>query len=105
MRSSPVRSAIPTANRWRRPASTPPDRSPKDAPPRQVLIPTWFANSVDLSAARPLDLPPGARLSGIDINLIRSRLGRVTVHVDVPTGMAPVVGLRNGGAGVDATIQ
>jgi hypothetical protein len=83
----------------------PVDRSPKDAPPRQALIPAWFPNSVDLSGARPLELTPGTRLSGIDINLIRSRLGGVIVHVDAPAGMDLVVGLRNGGPGVDATIQ
>lgn len=84
---------------------TPLDRSPKGAPPPEAVIPTWFPNAVDHSGARPLDITPGARLSAIDISLIRSRLVRLTVHVDAPAGMEPTVNLDNGRAGWSPTIQ
>ena len=52
-------------------------RNPEKTPP--ALIPTLYPGVTDPAAARPIELALGARLSGIDITLVRSRLYRVTV--------------------------
>jgi protocatechuate 3,4-dioxygenase beta subunit len=63
------------------------DHSSKDAPPPQVLLPTMYPGVQDPTAARPVEVGPGSRITGVDIALVRSATVSVRGRVTVPAGM------------------
>ncbi len=62
----------------------PVDHSPKPAAAPPVLLPTFYPGVADPAAARPVEVGTGARVSGVDITLVRSRVFRVTVQASTP---------------------
>jgi hypothetical protein len=55
--------------------------------PEEGLIPVYFPNSPDPSAASPVEVGPGAEVRGIDLKLKKSRVMRVSGKVtDAATG-------------------
>jgi hypothetical protein len=61
------------------------DHSRKTASP-EVLLPALYPGVVDPAAARPVEVAAGARVTGLDIELPRSRVFRVYGHLAVPAG-------------------
>ncbi len=56
---------------------------------------------VDPAAARPVEVASGARVTGVDIPLVRSRVFRVTVHVTAPAGLVVGAVSLDSGPGVE----
>lgn len=71
----------------------PEDHSPKTSP-HEVLLPALYPGVVDPAVARPVEAAAGARITGLDITLPRSRVFHVTGHVTVPAGTVGSVNLR-----------
>jgi hypothetical protein len=69
------------------------DHSRKTASP-EVLLPALYPGVVDPAAARPVEVAAGARITGLDIALPRSRVFRVYGHLAVPAGTNGNVGLQ-----------
>ncbi len=61
-------------------------RNPENSSP--VLLPTLYPGVMEPGAARAVDLAAGARVSGIDVTLVRSRLYHVTVKASAGAGIA-----------------
>ncbi|HKE29750.1 MAG TPA: carboxypeptidase-like regulatory domain-containing protein [Bryobacteraceae bacterium] len=83
------------------------NRSVKSDQPPEVLFPALYPSVLDPSAARPVEVTPGARVTGIDITLSRSVTQRVTGHVTVGAG-ATLAGISlkyAGGADGDAGFE
>ena len=77
------------------------DHSAKSAEPPAVLVPTLYPGVVDPAAARPVEVASGARVTGVDIPLVRSRVFRVTVHVTAPAGLVVGAVSLDSGPGVE----
>ena len=69
------------------------NHAPKDAPPPQVLLPTFHPSSRELAGARAIEVGAGERITGADVTLDRSRLFRVSVTVEGPPGLDSSLGL------------
>lgn len=67
-------------------ATTLVDQSAKSSPPREVLQPAFYPGVRDAAAASPIEVAPGARVTGIDIPLARSRVYHVSGRVAIPSG-------------------
>ena len=63
------------------------DHSVRSGNPPQVPITTFYPGTEDPSTARPVEITAGARVTGVDIALIRSRVHKVSVHIDAPKGL------------------
>ncbi len=63
------------------------DHSPKGAERPLTLLPALYPGVQDPSAARTVDVAPGARVTGIDIALTRSRTVSVKGRTSAPPGM------------------
>lgn len=63
------------------------DHSPKGSERPLALLPTLYPGVQDPSAARPVELSAGARVTGIDITLSRSRTVTVKGRASAPAGM------------------
>lgn len=61
------------------------DHSRKTAPP-EILLPALYPGVADPAAARPVEAAAGARITGLDIALPRSRVFRISGHLAVPAG-------------------
>ncbi len=72
------------------------DHGPKDAA-REILAGAIYGGASSLASARPIEVDPGARISGIDITLPRVRVFRVSGRVSTPEGTSAGVGLSAGG--------
>jgi protocatechuate 3,4-dioxygenase beta subunit len=83
------------------------NRSAKSDQTVEMLLPALYPGVQDPSAARPVEVTPGARVTGIDITLPRSVTQRVTGHVTVGDGakLAGVSLKYAGGAGGDAGFE
>ena len=68
----------------------PEDHSPKEAS-REALIPALYPGVVDPAAARLVEAAAGARITGLDIALPRSRVYRVIGRVTAPAGSSSEV--------------
>ncbi len=71
----------------------PEDHSPKSAT-HEVLLSALYPGVTDPAAARPVEAAAGARITGLDITLPRSRVFHVSGHVTAPAGMLGSVELR-----------
>jgi protocatechuate 3,4-dioxygenase beta subunit len=69
------------------------DHSRKTAPP-EMLLPALYPGVVDPAAARPVEAAAGARITGLDIALPRSRVVSVSGHLALPPGTNGNVGLQ-----------
>jgi hypothetical protein len=69
------------------------DHSQKTSP-REVLLAALYPGVVDPAAARAVEAAAGARITGLDIALPRSRIFHVTGHVTVPAGTRGGVALE-----------
>ena len=67
--------------------------SPKDAPV-ELLVQSLYPGVLDSSAARLIDLGAGARLTGVDLVMLRSRGVRVTVKASAPAKVHPHITLH-----------
>lgn len=63
------------------------DHTAKSADQPEVPITTFYPGTADPSAAKPIVLAAGQRVTGADISIIRSRLYKVAVHIDAPSGL------------------
>jgi hypothetical protein len=63
------------------------DHSAKSSNPPEVPIATFYPGTADPAAARPIEIAAGARVTGVDIALIRSRVHKVAIHIDAPGGL------------------
>ena len=72
------------------------DHGGKDAP-REALVGAAYGGSRDLAGARPIEIGPGARVTGIDFMLPRSRIFHVRGHATTPAGTDAEVWLSSGG--------
>ncbi len=72
------------------------DHGGKDAP-RETLVGAAYGGSRDLAGARPIEIGPGARVTGIDFMLPRSRIFHVRGHATTPAGTDAEVWLSSGG--------
>ncbi len=61
----------------------------KDRP--EIRVTTFYPGTTDPTAAQPVEVSAGSRVSGIDFAIVRSRLYRISAHIDLPPG------LRTGG--------
>lgn len=61
------------------------DHSGKELPP--VLLPTFYPGTLDPTSARMVEVSAGARISGADITMVRSRVFRVKVHASATEGL------------------
>jgi protocatechuate 3,4-dioxygenase beta subunit len=85
-------------------------RSPNEfrGPVEEGYAPLYYPGTSDPSAAKELELVPGAQLSAIDINMVRTKTYTVRGRAIVPTGnpaMRPFVSLRSrlpGGAAMNS---
>ena len=77
------------------------DHSAKSSNPPQVPIATFYPGTADPAAARPIEIAGGARVTGVDIALIRSRVHKVTVHIDAPRGLEVSASLSYSTEGFD----
>jgi hypothetical protein len=72
------------------------DHGPIDAP-RETLVGVTYGGTPDLVGARPIEVEPGARITGIDFTLPRSRIFHVRGHATAPAGTEAGVWLTSGG--------
>jgi hypothetical protein len=72
------------------------DHGGKDTP-RETLVGITYGGSRHLAGARPIEVEPGARITGIDFTLPRSRIFHVRGHVTAPAGTDARVWLSSGG--------
>jgi hypothetical protein len=77
------------------------DHSPKSARRPEMMIQTFYPSAIDPAAASVVDVSGGARVTGTDIVLARSRLFHVKGHLDAPPGMTGSVRLTYGIPGFD----
>lgn len=75
-------------------SKAPVDHSRKDAPPSEVPVPTFHPSSRDLAGAHRIEVTTGARFTGADVILLRSRTYRVRVRAEGPAGFGLNVSLR-----------
>ena len=66
------------------------DHSPKSDKPVQAVVPTAYPGVHDVSLAAPIEVATGARLTGIDVTMVRSRVFRISGRVDNPAGTGRV---------------
>jgi protocatechuate 3,4-dioxygenase beta subunit len=71
------------------------DHSAKSENPPEFPIQTFYPGTADPSAARPIELAAGARLTGVDIAFIRSPVHRVAVHIDALKGLVVSASLNH----------
>jgi hypothetical protein len=64
------------------------DHSPTSTQPEYASVPTFFPGVQDRAVATPIVVVAGARVSGIDITLLRTRVFNVTGRVIQPGGAA-----------------
>jgi len=63
------------------------DHSAKSDTQPEARITTFYPGTADPSIARLVEVAVGARVTGVDIALIRSRLYRISAHIDAPKGL------------------
>lgn len=63
------------------------DHSAKGSDPPKVLLPALYPGVQEVSAARAIDVGPGARVTGVDIALTRSSTVSVKGRATTPPGM------------------
>lgn len=63
------------------------DHSPKGANVPLPLVTTMYPGVQDPAAAGTVEVVAGARVTGVDITLVRSSMVRVRGHVTIPAGM------------------
>lgn len=71
----------------------PADHSVKTPEPPELPVTTFYPGTPDPSIARPVELIVGSRVTGVDITIIRSRMYKVSAHIDVPQGLRASVHL------------
>lgn len=83
------------------------NHSVKSDQPPELLLPALYPGVPDPVGARPVEVTPGARVTGIDITLPRSTTQRVTGHVAIGAGASlrkvvlTYASERGGGAGFE----
>jgi hypothetical protein len=78
------------------------DHSAKSDNPPEFPIRTFYPGTADPSSARPIELAAGARVTGVDIEFIRSPVHKVAVHIDAPKGLVVSASLGYSADGFDS---
>jgi hypothetical protein len=84
---SPGKYFVGAAPEARRGKSVGVDHSVKSDGPPEVPIPTWYPGTTDPANARPVEVTLGSRLTGVDITIVRSRLYRISIHIETASGL------------------
>jgi len=84
---SPGKYYVGAAPELRRGKSVGVDHSVKSSDSPEVPVAAMYPGTANPANARPVEVAPGSRLTGVDITIVRSRLYKVAVHVEAPPGL------------------